>query len=163
MNNKELLQELENQKSDSMFQLKLHEGNIAVVLIDVRNKTKNWLDKTFIDKLESVVNKVDSWGLKGLLFISANENSFVQGFTLNTLEDEDNEGLMRFAERTQALINNIKELKVPTVAAIHGSCYGLGLEIALACDYRVASRSSFNTICYATSTLRCATFCWWHL
>lgn len=144
MNNKELLQELENQKSDSMFQLKLHEGNIAVVLIDVRNKTKNWLDKTFIDKLESVVNKVDSWGLKGLLFISANENSFVQGFTLNTLEDEDNEGLMRFAERTQALINNIKELKVPTVAAIHGSCYGLGLEIALACDYRVASRSSLT-------------------
>src|SRR5438034_7203886 len=39
----------------------------------------------------------------------------------------------------QRILNRLCELKIPTLAAIHGACAGGGYEVTLACDYRVAS------------------------
>src|SRR4029453_13432519 len=39
----------------------------------------------------------------------------------------------------QSVLDRLEALKVPVVAAIHGSCMGGGMETILACDYRVAS------------------------
>src|SRR4029077_11350032 len=44
-----------------------------------------------------------------------------------------------FIERGQQVFNRLSDLKIPTVAAIHGASAGGGYEVALACDYRVAS------------------------
>src|SRR5262249_43654522 len=49
-------------------------------------------------------------------------------------------GEMRgFIERGQQVFNRLTDLKIPAVAAIHGAPAGGGYEVALACDYRVAS------------------------
>src|SRR6266849_9135516 len=40
--------------------------------------------------------------------------------------------------QAHAVVDRLDRLKVPTVAVIHGYCLGGGLEIALACDYRIA-------------------------
>jgi len=48
----------------------------------------------------------------------------------------------RFLGTLQARFNTMEALEKPIVAAIHGHCVGLGLELALACDFRIATRSS---------------------
>ena len=40
--------------------------------------------------------------------------------------------------KANAVVDRLDRLAVPTVAVIHGYCLGGGLEIALACDYRIA-------------------------
>ena len=42
-------------------------------------------------------------------------------------------------------MNKIEELKIPTIALINGACLGGGLELALACTYRLAVVSNKNT------------------
>ena len=42
----------------------------------------------------------------------------------------------------QALTTRIERLEIPTIAALHGMCLGLGLEIALACDFRIAAQGT---------------------
>lgn len=137
----EALLELETQQPNKMFRLSLYDNDVAVIAIKVPNKTKNWLDHTFIDDLSEVIQQIDSYQMSGLIFISEDENTFVQGFSLATLETLKEDELRVFTKQTQNLIDSIKQLRIPTVAAIHGTCYGLGLELILACDYRVASTS----------------------
>src|SRR5260370_34976846 len=47
--------------------------------------------------------------------------------------------MREFIERGQQVFNRLANLRIPTVAAIHGASAGGGYEVALACDYRVAS------------------------
>ena len=47
--------------------------------------------------------------------------------------------MREFIEPGQHIFNRLADLKIPTVAAIHGASAGGGYEVALACDYRVAS------------------------
>ena len=49
---------------------------------------------------------------------------------------EEGEALSRAAH---AVLGRVEACRVPVVAAIHGSCLGIGTELALACRYRVAS------------------------
>src|SRR5262249_56015313 len=56
-------------------------------------------------------------------------------------------GEMRgFIERGQQVFNRLTDLRIPTVAAIHGASAGGGYEVALACDYRVASNDPATRI-----------------
>ena len=49
--------------------------------------------------------------------------------------------LLSFSEDAQNLMRELNMLKVPVIAAIEGNCFGVGLELALACDYRIAAES----------------------
>ena len=78
--------------------------------------------------------------LRGLIIASAKKSIFVAGADLKTLLQAAKTGEMRgFIEPGQQVFNRLADLKIPTVAAIHGASAGGGYEVALACDYRVAS------------------------
>ncbi|MEP6585632.1 MAG: 3-hydroxyacyl-CoA dehydrogenase NAD-binding domain-containing protein, partial [Candidatus Udaeobacter sp.] len=65
---------------------------------------------------------------------------FVAGADLKTLLQAAKTGEMRgFIERGQQVFDRLADLRIPTVAAVHGASAGGGYEVALACDYRVAS------------------------
>ncbi len=76
---------------------------------------------------------------KGLIFYSSKKNNFIQGFDLNSLMGKSDNELEAFLDKIHRLMETIRQLPFPTVAAIHGSCFGLGLELALAFQYRIAS------------------------
>src|SRR5438046_8505573 len=58
-----------------------------------------------------------------------------------------------FIAEGQRILNQLCELKIPTLAAIHGACAGGGYEVTLACDYRVASDDPATRIGLPETTL----------
>lgn len=77
---------------------------------------------------------------------SAKPTIFIAGADLNALGSLRDDDLRGFIEFGQQVFNSLAALKVTTVAAIHGACVGGGYELALACDYRVASPDKVTKI-----------------
>ncbi|HEY2362246.1 MAG TPA: enoyl-CoA hydratase/isomerase family protein [Candidatus Angelobacter sp.] len=73
------------------------------------------------------------------LIITGNEKFFSAGADLNELSQLTAAQAFEFSRTGQALMQAIDEFPVPVIAAIRGYCMGGGMDLALACDYRIAA------------------------
>ncbi|TDE23399.1 fatty acid oxidation complex subunit alpha FadJ [Vibrio owensii] len=125
------------------FSLKIDEQNIAWLAIDVPNEKMNTLQAAFADEMKEIFTQLkDTSGVKGMIIHSLKPDNFVAGADVRMLEActtaSEAEAL---AKQGQELFQQLSDLPYPVVAAIHGPCLGGGLELALACDYRVCTDS----------------------
>jgi len=118
--------------------LELRDG-AAVIVFDRPDKSVNVIDTAFLDELETALRAVSRYGVKGLVFLSAKPSVFLAGADLESLGRLHGKALEHVVTRGQNVFAKIATLGVPTIAAIHGACLGGGLELALACDRRIAS------------------------
>jgi 3-hydroxyacyl-CoA dehydrogenase/enoyl-CoA hydratase/3-hydroxybutyryl-CoA epimerase len=124
-----------------MIRRETSDDHICVLTFDRPNSGANIFDAATLDELNEHLDAVEKdASLSGLIIASAKKSIFVAGADLKTLLQAAKTGEMRgFIERGQQVFNRLADLKIPTVAAIHGASAGGGYEVALACDYRVAS------------------------
>jgi 3-hydroxyacyl-CoA dehydrogenase / enoyl-CoA hydratase / 3-hydroxybutyryl-CoA epimerase len=118
------------------------DSGVAVLTFDRPDSTANIFDQPTFDELNQQLDSLESkaGGLKGLVLRSAKPRIFIAGADLNGFSRErDPQRIGRLIEQGQQTFDRIAQLPFPTAAAIHGVALGGGLEIALACDYRVAS------------------------
>ena len=125
----------------SMIRRETGDDHIRVLTFDRPDSGANIFDAATLDELDEHLDAVEKdASLRGLIITSAKKSIFVAGADLKTLLQAAKTGEMRgFIERGQQVFNRLADLKMPTVAAIHGASAGGGYEVALACDYRVAS------------------------
>jgi len=117
---------------------------IAWAIADREGESMNALGRRPTEELETIVSTVEgaeAGEIKGLVLISAKDTSFIAGADINEFDGYDTEDKIKDAvKQTLALFDRIEKLPVPVVAAIHGYCLGGGLELALACHFRIADR-----------------------
>ena len=124
-----------------MIRRETGDDHICVLTFDRPDSGANIFDAATLDELNEQLDAVEKdASLRGLIIASAKKSIFVAGADLKTLLQAAKTGEMRgFIEPGQQVFNRLADLKIPTVAAIHGASAGGGYEVALACDYRVAS------------------------
>src|SRR5262244_3823873 len=124
-----------------MIRRETGDDHICLITFDRPESGANIFDASTLDDLNEHLDSVQNdASLRGLIIASAKKSIFVAGADLKTLLQTAKTGEMRgFIERGQKVFNRLADLKIPTVAAIHGASAGGGYEVALACDYRVAS------------------------
>ena len=138
-----------------MVQREIGDDHICVLTFDRPDSGANIFDAATLDELNEHLDAVEKdASLRGLIIASAKKSIFVAGADLKTLLQAAKTGEMRgFIERGQQVFNRLADLKIPTVANIHGASAGGGYEVALACDYRVASDDSATRIGLPETTL----------
>ncbi len=141
--------------SDPMIRRETSDDQICVLTFDRPDSGANIFDAATLDELNEQLDAVEKdASLRGLILVSAKKSIFVAGADLKTLLQGARTGEMReFIERGQQVFNRLANLGIPTVAAIHGASAGGGYEVALACDYRVASDAPATRIGLPETTL----------
>ena len=124
-----------------MIRRETGDDHICVLTFDRPDSGANIFDAATLDDLNEHLEAVEKdASLRGLIIASAKKSIFVAGADLKTLLQAAKTAQMReFIEPGQEVFNRLANLKIPTVAAINGASAGGGYEVALACDYRVAS------------------------
>ncbi|HEU0275097.1 MAG TPA: 3-hydroxyacyl-CoA dehydrogenase NAD-binding domain-containing protein [Candidatus Udaeobacter sp.] len=138
-----------------LIRREIGDDHVCVLTFDRPESGANIFDAATLDELGEHLDSVENDdSLRGLIIVSAKKSIFVAGADLKTLLKEAQTGDMRtFIARGQKIFSRLAELKIPTVAAIHGASAGGGYEVALACDYRVASDDSATRIGLPETTL----------
>ncbi len=106
-------------------------GDVAVVTVD-RPERRNALTLDALDELHAAVCAALDGGVRALVVTGAGGH-FCSGADLTELED------VSFTQRLAEVLEHLAAAPVTTVAAIEGSCMGLGMQLALACDVRVVA------------------------
>jgi 3-hydroxyacyl-CoA dehydrogenase/enoyl-CoA hydratase/3-hydroxybutyryl-CoA epimerase len=115
--------------------------DVLIVTIDRPDHPVNTLGVELVDEFENAFRRVDEDTLiQALVLISGKRDGFIAGADIEQfVELRSAADAERLSRTGQDLLNRLETLRVPVVAAIHGACLGGGLEVALACRYRVCT------------------------
>ncbi len=121
------------------FKLTRDTDGIAWLLFDREGASANTLSADVIEELDKVLVELEGQRPTGLVIRSAKPSGFIAGADVNEFRGAaDPRPVETAIGRAHAVIDRLEGLKVPSVAIIHGFCLGGGLEVALACQSRIA-------------------------
>ena len=114
-------------------------SNLAWLRLDVAGSRTNILSEKVLGELHQILDQLADKPPSGLVVISGKGRGFIAGADINEFtEIPSSQQALEKIRFGQGIMDQLDHLPCPTVAAINGFCIGGGLELALACDYRVA-------------------------
>jgi len=127
--------------TERCFTQEFGDDGILVLTLDVPGEKLNTLGRGMLTELDALLSDLEARpGVKGIVLRSGKPENFIAGADIkdflkirSALEGET------LSRQAHSILDRLVALPCPVVAAIHGSCLGGGLEIALACRYRIAS------------------------
>ena len=139
----------------TLVQREIGDDRVCILTFDRPESGANIFDAGTMTEFGEHVEAIsrDS-SIRGLIITSAKKSIFIAGADLKTLLKQAPSGEMRgFIAEGQRVFNQLADLKIPTVAAIHGATAGGGYEVTLACDWRIASDDPATRIGLPETTL----------
>jgi 3-hydroxyacyl-CoA dehydrogenase / enoyl-CoA hydratase / 3-hydroxybutyryl-CoA epimerase len=121
------------------WKLQRDEDGIAWLLFDKSGARVNTLSEAVLVELQGVLDTVERDPPQGLVLRSGKSDGFIAGADVGAFRGMKDAGEVETQiAGAHVLLDRLDHLSLPTIAVIHGYCLGGGLEIALACDYRIA-------------------------
>jgi 3-hydroxyacyl-CoA dehydrogenase / enoyl-CoA hydratase / 3-hydroxybutyryl-CoA epimerase len=119
---------------------------IAWAILDRQGESQNSLSRRVLEELGLIVEAtaagVKDKSIIGLAILSGKAKGFIVGADVREFETLHSEAeVIENIRRVNAMLDAIEAMPVPVAVGIHGFCLGGGLELALACHWRVATKS----------------------
>ncbi len=123
-----------------MIDVSINDG-LKVITIDRKDKS-NAISRSLLNKLhDEIIGSMK--GIRCLLITGAGEKVFCAGADLEERKDMSKNDIITFLDKFRSTLAFLESISVPTIASLNGSAFGGGLELALACDIRLAHDESF--------------------
>ena len=121
-----------------------HQDGIWTLTVS-RPESLNALNSQVLTELEKALGDIAAKTpaeCRALIITGSGNKAFVAGADIKEMSDLNPDQALQFAERGQRVFRKIEELSVPVIAAVNGFALGGGLELALACDFIIASENA---------------------
>jgi enoyl-CoA hydratase len=118
-----------------------YRGEIAVLTLN-RPQALNALNASMIERIGTLIDEVAGSTARALIVVGAGGKAFCAGADVKELLGKDRGQQRETAERGQATFAKLDHLRMLSVAVITGVAFGGGLELAMACSFRIATAGS---------------------
>jgi len=113
--------------------------NLVWLSLDKADSSTNVLSADVMAELDGIVDELAAQKPRGVIVRSAKESGFIAGADVEEFTRiKDADDAMRMVRRGWDTYNKLADLPFPTLALVSGFCMGGGVELALACRYRIA-------------------------
>ncbi|RXJ60825.1 3-hydroxyacyl-CoA dehydrogenase NAD-binding domain-containing protein [Candidatus Marinarcus aquaticus] len=125
-------------------------NNIATLTFDMKDSNANTLGSEVLEEFDKKLDELKQQsGIQALLIQSAKPSIFIAGANIKEIEPmNDEKVIFDYLMRVNEIFLKLERLKFPSIAYINGSCMGGGLELALACSYRIATSEEATKIAF---------------
>ncbi len=120
-----------------ILQLAASEG-IAIVTIS-RPQALNALNTRFFLEMDAMINQVSGMHEVRVMIITGEGKAFVAGADIAEMVNMTPEQGITFSKTGQNTFRSLEKMEIPVIAAVNGFALGGGLELAMGCDFRIAS------------------------
>jgi 3-hydroxyacyl-CoA dehydrogenase / enoyl-CoA hydratase / 3-hydroxybutyryl-CoA epimerase len=116
------------------------DGGIVWLTLDRADSSTNSLSSEVLAELDRLLAQLPVATVRALVIRSGKRSGFIAGADVREFTAiAGPDSALELIRRGQGILARLEALPLPTIALIHGFCLGGGLELALACRYRVAS------------------------
>jgi enoyl-CoA hydratase len=105
----------------------------------IREQALNAINTKTAKEVEEIINKIEDDPNIRVLVFRGSGRAFIAGADIKEFKDRTIPETKKFSQYLQKVFNKIEMLPIPIVAAVNGYCLGGGLELAMACDFRIVS------------------------
>lgn len=121
------------------WKLNRDDSGIAWLHFDHQDSPTNILSIEALEELDQVLEQIETDIPTGLVILSDKKSGFLVGADISNFRNTtDRDTIEQHITEVHRIFQRLEDLKTPTLALIHGFCLGGGLELALACRYRIA-------------------------
>lgn len=118
-----------------------YRGAIAIATLN-RPEALNALSLELLSDLKDVLGQIRQSAARGLLITGSGGKAFCAGADIKEMMERSASASRKAIAEAQAIISSVGTLPIPSVAMINGFAFGGGLEIALACTFRIAMKQA---------------------
>ncbi len=112
----------------------------GVAILRLNNPPVNQLSKPFVEEIRDALMSAYGDNEVNAVILTGTEKNFIAGADITEIQQvKDRDSILPLVAQNNRFLNSIEQGPKPVIAALNGNCLGGGLEIAMACHYRIAA------------------------